>query len=679
MNTHVTPEQNRIKTWEPSPERIARSEIRRFQTWLRDTRGTRAVGVDWTYTELHDWSVGHVDDFWESVWKYFEIVGDRGMGPVREGTSISDTRWFPGSRLNYAENLLRFAATETDREAVVGLHETQPREAVTWRELEERTASLAAHLRALGVRPGDVVAAVLPNIPATVVALLATASVGAVWSVVNTDFGVQGVSDRFSQIAPRVLLTVDGYDYNGRYRDMTAGLPDLIDALPSIEHHILVDTRGDSGEAPHPVRVPSARLSQILSVPARPAYERVAFSHPLWVLYSSGTTGKPKGIVHGHGGIVLEVNKSNGLQYDLGSGDRVYFAVSTTWVAWNMLVDSMMRGTTIVTYDGAPAFGTPAKHLQICADERVGFFGVGAAVLTEIEKSGLRPRDHFDFSNLDSILSTGSPLPESTWMWIHDEVKRDVHLGSDSGGTDIASGIVGSNPLDPTYVGELQGPYLGVAADTVDPAGRPVVGEVGELVMTEPLPSMPVGFWNDPDGSRYRSAYFEDLPGMWRQGDWATRMPEGPFVIHGRSDSTINRGGIRMGSADICEVVDTVPGVRASMVIGAELSGGDYYMPLFVVPEDGHEVDDDLKDAIVSEIRSKVSPRYVPDEIITAPAVPRTRTGKLMEVPVKRVYQGTDPDAVSFSAADEPSTLQWYVDRAAAFAREREAQHRAAP
>ena len=675
MNSHTESAIARLRTWAPSADRVERSDIRAFQDWLRNVRGvqlTETRGEPGSYAELHRWSVKNIDDFWESVWEYYDVVGERGVGPVRDGGSIFDTSWFPGARLNYAENLLRFASTNPDREAVVGLHESRDREAVTWRELEERTASLAAHLRSLGVRPGDVVCAVLPNIPETIVALLATASVGAIWSVVNTDFGVRGVSDRFAQIAPKVLLTVDGYDFNGRYRDMTEGLPDLIDALPSIEHHIMVDTRGVTDGEPPEIRVPSVRLSAIVSVLAQPEYKRVEFSHPLWVLYSSGTTGKPKGIVHGHGGVVLEVNKANGLQYDLSPGDRVYFAVSTTWVVWNMLVDSMMRGATVITYDGAPAFGTQARHLEICADERVAFLGIGAAVLTGIERSGISPRDHYDFSSLDSILSTGSPLPESTWLWIHDQVKRDVHLGSDSGGTDIASGIVGSNPLDPTYIGELQGAYLGVAADTVDAEGRPVVGEVGELVMTEPLPSMPVCFWNDPDRSRYRSAYFEDIPGMWRQGDWATRRAEGSFVIHGRSDSTINRGGIRMGSADICEVVDSVPGVRVSMVIGAELRGGDYYMPLFVVPEDGVEVDDDLRNAIVAEIRSKVSPRYVPDEIIAAPSVPRTRTGKLMEVPVKQIYQGADPNAVSLTVTDEPDTLLWYVDRAAAFARERE-------
>ncbi|MBB1025399.1 acetoacetate--CoA ligase [Dietzia sp. DQ12-76] len=675
MSSHSV--NGRVKTWEPSAARVEGSDLRSFQNWLRHHRGVHPAEVGGglgTYAELHRWSVGCVDDFWESVWEYYDLVGDRGAGPVREGESIADTRWFPDARLNYAENLLRFAGSDPDREAVVGLHESRPRQSLTWRELEERTASLAAHFRSIGVRRGDVVCAVLPNVPETIVALLAAASVGAIWSVVNTDFGVRGVSDRFTQIAPRVLLTVDGYDFNGRYRDMTRGLPDLIDALPTIEHHVFVDTGGPSSEMPPATRVPSTRMSTIMSTPARPVYDRVEFSHPLWVLYSSGTTGKPKGIVHGHGGIVLEANKANGLQYDLGPGDRVYFAVSTTWVAWNMLVASMMRGATVVTYDGAPSFGTPARHLEICSTEQVSFFGVGAAVLTEIQRSGMSPRALFDFSKLDSILSTGSPLPESTWLWIHDHVKNDVHLGSDSGGTDIASGIVGSNPFDPTYVGELQGPYLGVAADTVDPEGRPVVGEVGELVMTEPLPSMPVKFWNDPDGSRYRAAYFEDFPGMWRQGDWATRRPEGPFVIHGRSDSTINRGGIRMGSADICEVVDTVPGVRASMVIGAELARGEYYMPLFVVPDAGFEVDDELRESIVSEIRSKVSPRYVPDEIIAAPSVPRTRTGKLMEVPVKRLYQGADPDAVSYTATDEPDTLRWYVERASAFARRRHAE-----
>ncbi|MGO1397786.1 MAG: acetoacetate--CoA ligase [Brevibacterium yomogidense] len=658
---------DRVKLWEPSADRIDQSELRQYQRWLEATRGITSE----TYGQLHTWSVENIDAFWESVWEYFQIVGERGDGPVREGDDIAATTWFPGARVNFAENILRWADQFADAEAIVGLHETSPRTSVTWKDLEGRVGALAHHLRAVGVRPGDTVCAVLPSIPETVVALLATASVGAVWSVVNTDFGAQGVADRFAQIEPTVLLTVDGYEFNGTYKNQLERLHELLDVLPTVEHHILVDSHVAPDAEIAGVNVSTARYSQIVSEPRTPTFEAVEFSHPLWVLYSSGTTGKPKGIVHSHGGIVLEANKANAFHYDIRPGTRVYFAVSTTWVMWNLLVDSMMRGATIITYDGSPVFGTAARQLEICDAEDVEFFGSGAAVLTLVEKSGISPKEHYPLRFLRSIFSSGSPLPDSTWEWVYEQVKSDVRLTSDSGGTDIASGILGANPLDAVYRGELQSPYLGVDARTVDAEGAALSDDVGELVIAAPLPTMPVKFWNDPDGSRYRGEYFSSFDGLWRQGDWATRITDGGWVIHGRSDSTINRGGIRMGSADICQVVDDVPGVAASMVIGAELEGGDYYMPLFVVPEPGAPVSEEQKERIVARIRSRVSPRYVPDDIIEAPGVPRTRTGKLMEVPVKRIFQGADPHGVNRTTAEDSAVLDWYVERAARFARNR--------
>lgn len=653
---------DRTQLWQPSQERIARSQIRRYQDWLARTTGVETSD----YADLHAWSVEHIDEFWQSVWDHFGVIGERGDGPVREGEDIPSTRWFPGARVNFAQNLLRWAQERPDEEAIVGLHETGPRESVTWAELTGRVGALAGHLRRIGVRPGDRVCAVLPSTPDTVVAMLATATVGAVWSVVNTDFGVQGISDRFEQVEPRVLLTTDSVELGGRHRDQLAQLPAILDALPSVEHHVLLDTTG--GTAPDGLRVPSTRLSEVLAQPSAPDFEPVEFSRPLWVLYSSGTTGRPKGIVHSHGGIVLEALKANALQYDLTPGSRCYYAVSTTWVVWNLLVQAMLVGATIVTYDGSPAHGSPARQLQICAEEDVELFGTGSAILSMIERSGVSPKDNWSFRSLRSILSTGSTLPDSTWRWVYEHVTADIRLGSDSGGTDISSGILGSNPLDPVYLGELMAPYLGVAAQTVDAKGGPVTGEVGELVMTEALPSMPVAFWGDPDGTRYREAYFDAFEGMWRQGDWATHIPDGGWMIHGRSDSTINRCGIRMGSADITGVVNTVAGVADSMVIGAELDGGEYYMPLFVVPEEGSEVDAALTERIVATIREQVSPRYVPDEIIAAPSIPRTRTGKIMEIPIKRVFQGGDPDAVNRTAAADVESLEWFVDHAAGFA-----------
>lgn len=663
---------DRIKLWEPSAERIDGSQIRAYMSWLGDTHGV----VTDTFDELHRWSVENIDDFWDTIWTYFAVIGDRGDGPVREGTSISNTRWFPGARLNYAENLLRHADSTPDAEAVVGLHETGERESLTWSELRAQVASLSRHLREIGVRPGDTVAAVLPSLVQTPVAMLATASLGAIWSVVNTDFGVDGIADRFAQIEPSVLFTVDTHEFNGEHRDQLPQLPAILDALPSVRHHILIDSAGSAPDTAvrDDLRVPSAVYSEIVATPAEPIFEPVDFSHPLWVLYSSGTTGKPKGIVHSHGGIVLESLKANALHYDVRPGDRVHFAVSTTWMVWNLMVDAMMRGATIITYDGAPTWQRPDRHLAICSEERATLFCAGAAILSIGARAGTEPKDDLDFTPLRTILSTGSPLPSETWRWAYESIKSDMLVGSDSGGTDVASGILGSNPLDAVWLGELQAPYLGVDARTVDERGKTVIGEVGELVIAAPMPSMPVMFWNDPDGAKYRAAYFDDFDGLWRQGDWATTIPGGGYVIHGRSDATINRGGIRMGSADITEVVDAVPGVAESMVIGAELDGGGYHMPLFVVPTPGQEVDEALRTAITEAIRTRVSPRYVPDAIIQAPGIPRTRTGKIMEVPIKRVFQGGDPAAVNRTTATDPAIVDWFVDYAHAFAQEQQAR-----
>lgn len=654
---------DREKIWEPSAERAEASQLRGFQRWLADSRGVRTDD----YASVHAWSIEHVDDFWEALWEHFQVIGERGDGPVRTGETIEDTRWFPGARLNYAQNMLRWAQQRPDDEAIVAYHETAPRTSVTWSQLAGQVGALAQHLRQIGVRPGDTVCAVLPNTPQTMVALLATAAVGAVWSVVNTDFGPQGIQDRFEQIRPRVLLSTDRIEFGGKQRDLLASLPQILETLPTVEHHVLVDTAEDPLDMPE-IGVPSRRLSKILEQPQEPEFELVEFSHPLWILYSSGTTGRPKGIVHSHGGMVLESIKANALQYDVRPGERGYFAVSTTWMVWNMLVGLLMRGVTAVTYDGSPAHDGGAVHFEMAARERTEFFGTGAALLTMVQKSGLSPRERFDLSSLRSVLSTGSPLPRDTWRWIHREIRDDVHVGSDSGGTDVCSGILGSNPLDPEYVGELQAPYLGVDARAVDPEGRPLHGEVGELVIAQPLPCMPVSFWDDPDGAKRRDAYFAAFPGVWRQGDWATDVPDGGWEIHGRSDATINRGGIRMGSADITFVVNSVPGVQESMVIGAELPDGGYWMPLYVVPQEGTDVNDALREAITQAIRTRLSPRYVPDAIIAAPAVPLTRTGKLMEIPIKKVLQGGDPREVNRTAAADPEALEWYVEQAAQFA-----------
>lgn len=664
------PDGARHLMWTPSRSRVEGSRMRDFQRWVAEHRGVRTT----SYAELHTWSVEDLEGFWGAVWEYFDVVASVPPELSRRGAVLADdtmpgASWFPGVKLNYAENILRHAAARPDATALVGEHEGLPATTLSWGELEAQVAALAARLRELGVEPGDTVAAVLPHIPQTVVALLATASVGAVWSVVNTDFGAQGVADRFAQIEPKVLITVDGYEFGGRLRDMTGSLPELRSVLPTVEHVILADQfpAGTCGAVPEDVEL----LSEIVTRRARPHYEQVDFGHPLWVLYSSGTTGKPKGIVHSHGGVLLEVLKANGLHYDLGPSSRSYFAVSTTWVVWNMVIDTLVMGGAVITYDGSPTQGGAGRHFEVIARNGATFFGTGAAVLTMIEKAGIVPKEQYDLSALTAMMVTGSPLPDSTWEWVYRTVGEDLRVGSDSGGTDVATAFIGSNPLDPAYRGELMGACLGVAAESWDTEGRRVHDEVGEFVVTRPMPSMPIRFWGDEDGTRYFDAYFSVYPGVWRHGDWVTELQGGQFIIHGRSDSTINRGGIRMGSADITQAVDRVDGVAASMVIGAELAGGDYYMPLFVVPAAGHTVDDDLRTAIVTAIRTQVSPRYVPDEIIEAPAVPRTRTGKIMEVPIKKLFQGASAGTLNRGSAEDPAVLDWYAEQASAFRQRR--------
>ena len=654
------PGEARVPLWSPSPATIESSNMYAFQVWLESERGV-STG---SYEDLHRFSVDRGKDFWRAIWDYYDVVASAEPEHIVVDSPMPGPTRFPGARMNFAENILRHARTRPDGVAVYGVHESLPTSRRSWREIELEVGSLAEALRGMGVGKGDRVAAVLPNIPETLVALLATASIGAIWSVVNTDFAVKGVADRFAQIEPKVLFTVDGYDFGGKRRVMAGALAELCEALPSVEKVVVVDQYGTQ----HLPGVGSTtlRYSELVSEPVEPRFEQLDFDHPLWILYSSGTTGKPKGIVHSHGGVTIDKYKENGLHYDLGPQDTVYFAVSTTWAVWNMMVVSMLLGSAVVFYDGSPTHEGPATHFAITSRYGVTLVMLGSAVFTQVENSGVVPAEEYDLSAVRSLMTGGSPLPHRTWEWVYGSVKSDVKVGSECGGTDVAGAFLGSNAYGSVHAGELMGPHLGIAAETWNPEGERVYGQVGELVITTPAPSMPIMFWGDEDGSRYSSAYFDVYPGVWRHGDWATQLPSGEFIIHGRSDSTINRGGIRMGSGDITAAVDSVDGVAESMVLGVELGDGDYYMPLFVVPSEGTPFDDALKTSIIETIRTTVSPRYVPDEIIEAPAVPRNRTGKPLEVPIKRVFQGEDASVINRAAAADTEILDWYVDRARA-------------
>src|SRR4051812_29252691 len=572
--------------------------------------------------------------------------------------------WFPGTTLNYAERALSWDGE--DPALVVCTEQTlaggaEPVE-ISWSQLRSQVGAFAATLRRLGVQPGDRVAGYLPNVPEAVVAFLGAASIGAVWSSCAPDFGTRAVLDRFAQIEPVVLVAVDGYRFNGREFDRRDVVAQLRAALPPVATTIALPRL-------HPDEVPDGAMSwaDAVAEPQDPVFEQLPFDHPLWIVYSSGTTGLPKGIVHGHGGVVLEQIKQVALHMDAGPGDRLLWYASTAWIMWNISTSALLAGVTVVLYDGAPAYPSPGAQFALA--DRIGltYLGTSPGYLIACEKAGVRPGEEYDLSALRAIGVTGSPLPAASFRWVYDAVKPDVFLGSLSGGTDVATGFIGATSLLPVTAGELQRPMLGVAAASWNEDGEPVVGELGELVITEPMPSMPLRFWADPDGSRYRETYFEPWPGVWRHGDWLEITERGTCLITGRSDSTLNRGGVRMGTADIYAAVEAITAVLDCVVLGVEQRDGGYWMPLFVQLAPGEELTPELEAEIKAAIRTNASPRHVPDEITVVPGVPHTCTGKRLEVPLKRLFQGVPPEkALNVGAVDDAAVVEHYVELARA-------------
>ncbi|HMA46337.1 MAG TPA: acetoacetate--CoA ligase [Frankiaceae bacterium] len=641
--------------WEPSQERRRAAQVTRYLAWLREHRGLAFADPG----ELWRWSVEDLDGFWSSIWEFFGVRGRRGDGPVLAERRMPGARWFPGATLNYAEQAL---ARTGDGPAIVAVREDGASTTSSWDELRGAVGRAAAGLRRLGVGPGDRVCAVLPNSPHAVIAFLATASIGAVWSSCSPDFGPTSLADRFTQVEPTVLLGVDGYLYNGRRQATLDTLAALERRLPSVRATVVVaylDAAPDTGGLRNAVS-----WDALLAGPqaANLGVTRVPFDAPLWILYSSGTTGLPKPIVHGHGGITLELLKVVGLHTDVGPGDRLFWFTTTGWMMWNFLVSGLLVGATIVLYDGSPAHPDLGALWRLAGRTGITCFGTSAPYLASCMSADLVPSAIADLSRIRTVGSTGAPLPPEGFAWVYDAVAPDLLLASVSGGTDVCTAFVAGLPLLPVHAGEIQTRGLGCAVAAFDDDAQPVVDRVGELVVTEPMPSMPLFFWGDEDGSRLRESYFSTYPGVWRHGDWVKITSRGSVVIYGRSDSTLNRGGVRIGTAEFYRVVDDVPEVTDSLVIDTSSLGNEGELRLFVVLREGAELSDELRGRIRGLLRRELSPRHVPDRIEAIPQVPRTLNGKKLEVPVKRLLRG-DPleQAVSLGAVANPEALRVFV------------------
>jgi len=637
--------------WTPPPDVRATTRIGAFLDHVEASRGLTFDG----YGELWDWSVEDLEGFWASVWEHFGVEAETSYDAVLRGDSIAGARWFPGATLNYAAHCLRSARAGP---MVISRSQARGPAELTMAELRDAVGRARSGLQRLGVGRGDRVAAYLPNIPETIVAFLATASLGAIWSSCAPEFGTRSVVDRWSQIEPKVLLAVDGYRYGDKAVDRSTEVAAIRDALPSLDATVSLRYL-DAGTAP-----PAGALTwDELTGEAGPLeFEAVPFDHPLYILYSSGTTGLPKPIVHGHGGILLEHLKMLALHHDLGAHDRFFWFSTTGWMMWNYLVSGLAVDGAIVLFDGDPAHPDLMSLWAMAAGTGTTYFGTSAPFLLSCRKAGLRPGDEVDLGALRGVGSTGAPLPAEGFEWVYGAVGRDLQLASVSGGTDVCTAFVGGSPLVPVWSGEISCRSLGASVEAFDGAGRPVTGSLGELVVTRPMPSMPVGFWNDPDGSRYRAAYFDEYPGVWRHGDWITITERGSCVITGRSDSTLNRGGVRLGTSDFYSVVEAFPEVADSLVVHIEdPDGGVGELLLFLQIAPGAALDDDLRRRIAAELRRALSPRHVPDEVMAVPGVPRTLSGKKLEVPVKRILTGTPTDeAVARGALADPSSIDFY-------------------